>query len=142
MEISSEGLRAECLFSTSRSSGPGGQHVNKTETKVELRFNIADSVLLTEDQKNTLYQKLEGKLADGATTIILTSQVYRSQLKNKADVVDKLKNLLDRLLKKETERKATKPTKASTEKRIASKKQAGEIKTMRGNLKNKLTDDE
>ncbi|MBP6237330.1 MAG: aminoacyl-tRNA hydrolase [Saprospiraceae bacterium] len=130
-------LTSECIFSTSRSSGPGGQNVNKTETKVELRFNIYDSQLLLPDQKNVLVAKLAGKLVDNDTTILITSQESRSQLQNKLNAINKLHELIARMLMPEIPRKPTKPTKASKEKRIAEKKQIGDIKSMRGNLKNK-----
>lgn len=130
-------LTSECIFATSRSSGPGGQNVNKTETKVELRFNIYDSQLLSADQKNVLIVKLAGKLVDNDTTILITSQESRSQLQNKLNAINKLHELITRMLMPEVPRKPTKPTKASKEKRIAEKKQTGDIKSMRGNLKNK-----
>ncbi len=130
-------LSSECIFATSRSSGPGGQNVNKTETKVELRFNIDDSQLLSSVQKNVLVAKLAGKLVDNDTTILITSQASRSQLQNKIKAINKLHELISRLLLPEAPRKPTKPTKASKEKRIAEKKQTGDIKSMRGNLKNK-----
>lgn len=130
-------LSSECIFATSRSSGPGGQNVNKTETKVELRFNIDDSQLLSSVQKNVLVAKLAGKLVDNDTTILITSQAFRSQLQNKIKAINKLHELISRLLTPEVPRKPTKPTKTSKEKRIAEKKQTGDIKSMRGNLKNK-----
>jgi ribosome-associated protein len=130
-------LTSECIFATSRSSGPGGQNVNKTETKVELRFNISDSQLLSSDQKKVLIAKLAGKLVDNDTTILITSQESRSQLQNKLKAINKLHELISQMLTPEVPRKPTKPTKASKEKRIAEKKQTGDVKSMRGNLKNK-----
>jgi len=137
MDLTIPDLTSECIFATSRSSGPGGQHVNKTETKVELRFNIQQSQLLTQDQKLILVTKLGENLVENGTTVLITSQESRSQLTNKQTAVNKLHLLVETTLKPEIPRKATKPTKASREKRIAGKKQVGVLKAMRGNLKNK-----
>jgi len=130
-------LSSECIFSTSRSSGPGGQHVNKTETKVELRFNILDSVLLTSVQKRSIIKNLGNKLVENNSTILLTAQETRSQAKNKTLVIKKLHELISDALVQEEPRIPTRPTKASKEKRISTKKTSGEIKAMRGNLKNR-----
>jgi len=134
-------LTNECNFTTSRSSGPGGQHVNKTETKVELRFNIINSSLLNAYQKEIILKNLGSKLIDNASTISIICQETRSQLKNKAICIKKLKALIEDSLTDETPRIPTKPPQSSTEKRITSKKISGELKTMRGNLKNKSLED-
>lgn len=134
-------LSSECIFSTSRSSGPGGQHVNKTETKVELRFNISDSVLLTSAQKRLIIKNLGNKLIENNSTILLTAQETRSQAKNKSLVIKKLHDLINEALVQDEPRIATRPTKASKEKRISTKKTFGEIKAMRGNLKNREWED-
>ena len=129
-------LSSEFEFATSRSSGPGGQNVNKTETKVEVRFNIQLSQLLSENQKALLLTKLSKKLVDGQT-LIATCQETRSQLKNKIIVINKLNTLIEKQLVPKILRVPTKPTKESKEKRILEKKQSGSIKAMRGNLRNK-----
>lgn len=134
-------LSSECIFATSRSSGPGGQHVNKTETKVELRFNILDSVLLTSAQKKLIINNLGNKLIENNSTILLTAQETRSQAKNKTLVIKKLHDLINEALVQEEPRIPTRPTKASREKRISTKKTSGEIKAMRGNLKNREWED-
>ncbi|CAG0907079.1 unnamed protein product, partial [Darwinula stevensoni] len=113
-----------------RSSGPGGQHVNKTETKVELRFNISDSVLLTSAQKRMISKNLGNKLIENNSTILLTAQETRSQAKNKALAIKKLHDLINEALVQDEPRIATRPTKASKEKRISTKKTSGEIKSM------------
>ena len=82
MEEEIQALISECAFATSRSSGPGGQNVNKTETRVELRFNIQTSKLLSTVQKQKLLERLKYRLADNETSLILTAQDTRSQLKN------------------------------------------------------------
>jgi ribosome-associated protein len=127
---------SEFELATLRSSGPGGQHVNKTETKVEIRFNIVLSKLLTDTEKTLLLHKLAKKLAEDQI-IIVTCQQTRSQLKNKTIALDKLNHILNQHLAPVIPRVPTRPTKESKEKRLTEKKQSGSIKSMRGNLKNK-----
>jgi ribosome-associated protein len=134
-------LTSECTFTTLRSSGPGGQHVNKTETKVELRFNVIGSHLLTDFQKNKIITKLADKLIENQTTISITCQESRSQLKNKTIGLKKLHEMLSALIKPEKPRIPTKPSQESKEKRIEQKKLSGQLKNLRGNLKNKDWDD-
>ncbi|MBC7885960.1 MAG: aminoacyl-tRNA hydrolase [Saprospiraceae bacterium] len=135
MENEIPDLTPECTFNTSRSSGPGGQHVNKTETKVELRFNIIKSELLSDKEKNLLLTKLKHRLVDDDSSILLSAQETRSQLKNKVLVIKKLHDLIKESLKEDEPRLPTKPTKASNERRIAEKKQSGDIKSKRGKVK-------
>ena len=127
-------LKKEIRFSTSRSSGPGGQNVNKVNTKVTLRFDIGDSEALSESQKKILLKKLSGKLTQDGI-LILSSQEKRTQLQNKEDVVNKFLKLVEKSLVKPKPRKSTKPTKASVEKRLQSKKEIAEKKKWRGKLK-------
>lgn len=114
-------LRREFEFITSRSGGPGGQNTNKTETKVILRFNISESTLLTEEQKETLLNKLQFNLIDG---IILscTSQKFRSQLQNKEHCIEKCHQILLSALTPIKKRIKTKVPKAVNEKRLQSKR--------------------
>ncbi len=126
-------LSSEFLFRTSRSSGPGGQHVNKVDSRVKLRFNIENSQLLTDQQKEVLQQKLENKLTTEGDLIIV-SQKERSQLRNKEIAIEKFYALLAKALQPIKRRRATKPTRTSVEKRITSKKQTGEKKKWRGKI--------
>ena len=123
-------LSAEFQFITSRSSGPGGQNVNKVNSKVELRFDIQNSDLLTEDQKNILLLKLTSKItSEGILSVV--SQRDRSQLSNKEDAIEKLYLLIAKALTPVKPRKNTRPTKGSVEKRLATKRIKAEIKQNR-----------
>lgn len=126
-------LSPEFEFQTSRSSGPGGQNVNKVSSRVALRFNIAASALLNEEQKAVLLEKLASKIiADGIIQVV--SQKERSQLMNKEICVEKLYELFVKALTPQKKRKATRPGKAAIEKRIQEKKHLGEKKSLRGKV--------
>jgi len=120
----------ELTFSASRSSGPGGQHVNKVNTKVELRFRVMDSQLLTESEKLMIIDKLAARInLDGE--LVLVSQRERSQLKNKEGVIGKFYELLKRALAPRKKRKPSKPSAAAKEKRLMDKKSRSEKKERR-----------
>jgi len=123
-------LSSEFQFLTSRSSGPGGQNVNKVNSKVELRFDIENSSLLTDDQKEILLIKLATKItSEGILSVV--SQRDRSQLANKEDAIEKLYLLIEKALKPVKPRKNTRPTKGSVERRLTTKRIKAEIKQNR-----------
>jgi ribosome-associated protein len=123
-------LSTEFSFKTSRSGGKGGQHVNKTETKVTLLFNISNSALLSEQQKARLLLKLENRInQDGF--LQLSNSDTRSQLRNKELVIENFYSILNKALIVNKKRKPSKPTKASITRRIQKKKRHSEKKNLR-----------
>lgn len=122
----------EFVFKTSRSSGPGGQHVNKTETRVTLRFNVLESKYLDSEQKNRIIQKLSGYVnAEGE--LIINAEDSRSQIRNKELCVQKFYDFIEYALKKPKKRIPTKPSRAAIRKRIENKRKNAEKKNRRKN---------
>ena len=123
-------LNTELNFSFSRSSGPGGQNVNKVNTKVELRFNINNSTILSEEEKFLLISKLEKQISN-ENELIIISQATRSQLKNKEDALLKFYDIINKALKPQKVRKPSKVTRAAKERRLKHKKVVSEKKVRR-----------
>lgn len=123
-------LSGELIYSSSRSSGPGGQNVNKVNTRVELRFNLTGSALLNDEEK-TKIQSVLGNRINKEGFLILVSQSERSQLANKKKVTERFHNLIQKALIPVKKRKPTRPTHASKERRIESKKLLARKKALR-----------
>jgi ribosome-associated protein len=120
----------EFNFEFARSGGPGGQHVNKTNSAAILRWSIDATLGFSDDQKARLLTKLEPKLTlEGE--LIIRSEEYRDQEKNKKRCLEKLDEIIDKALFIPKKRKATKPSRAQKEKRIKSKKIRSQVKKQR-----------
>ncbi len=123
-------LIAEVLFSASKSSGPGGQNVNKVNTRVELRFDVNKSVVLTEWEKNRIKIKLKNRM-NSKGELILAAQTGRSQLENKENVSELFSSLIEKALTVQKKRKKSSPTLSSKIKRLESKKITAQKKQLR-----------
>lgn len=129
-KITADLLAPEFVFTTSRSSGPGGQNVNKVNSKVTLEWNVPNSRVLTDDEKTFLIEKLASHMTrEGVVQI--TSQESRSQIVNKELAVHKLDSLLAKAFAKKKVRKATKPSKSAKQQRLKKKKVVSEKKNWR-----------
>lgn len=122
---------SELLFSSARSSGPGGQNVNKLETKVQLEFDVVSSPSLTSVQRHTLLDRLSSRLTSSGILRVV-SQESRSQWTNRKHAVAKFVLILRKALKPIPVRRPTAPSRAARQKRLDAKKRRGETKRMRG----------
>ena len=121
---------SELRYQFSRSGGPGGQHVNRTETQVELTFDVRGTPSLTESQRARALAKL-GSAVDSRGVLHLTCQTTRSQSRNRAEVTERFQRLLRQALHVPKSRRATRPHRAAVERRLQEKRRAGMIKQAR-----------
>lgn len=112
-------------------SGPGGQHVNRTETGVQLRFDVMASSFLSAPIKQRLL-KLAGSRADNDGVITIEAKSHRSQHRNREDARERLAKLIERAHYRPKKRIATKPTRSAKKKRLKQKRRRGQIKQARG----------
>jgi len=122
---------AELVFTASRSSGPGGQHVNTADTRIQLRWNLLGTAALTKAQLERVRRALASRLTE-AGEIILASDKHRSQRRNREEVTQRLAALVREALVPPKPRRATKPTRASKERRLDDKKRRSQVKKGRG----------
>lgn len=124
---------SELSFRYTRSSGPGGQHVQRTETRVELLFDLAGSPSLSQEQRRLALSRLRGRV-DQQGILHLVSQEGRSQSDNRADVIERFRRLLAAALKPPRPRRPTRPTAASRQRRLEGKRQRSQAKRLRGRV--------
>lgn len=131
MHLQDRDFTKEFIFQASRSGGAGGQNVNKVATKVELRFHVDSSELLTGEEKALVHKKLGNRISsEGYLQVVC--QEERSQLRNKELCVQRFYALLRLAFTKQKKRTATKPTKASVRRRLEGKKRQSDKKGNRG----------
>ena len=122
---------SELEFTASRSSGPGGQHVNTSDTRIQLRWNVKNTGALTEVQRARILKSLASRLTD-AGDLLLASDSHRSQRRNREDATQRLASLVREALIPPKPRKKTKPSRAAREKRLDEKRKKALTKKDRG----------
>ena len=134
-ELNTRNFENEFVYSASRSSGPGGQNINKVNTKVELRFSILIRNYSLDDEKELIFRKLKNKI-NKEGELVLSSQSERTQLMNKKIIIEKFYELISKALTIPKKRRSTIPSLSSVIKRLEEKRNQGYKKKLR-----KQTDD-
>jgi ribosome-associated protein len=122
--------QSEIIFKASRSSGPGGQNVNKLNTKISAEVDIKNCGFLRPEQKEIVLRKLAGRLTKD-NRLIVESQRFRSQKANRDFAVEKLTDIIENAMRKQKTRRPTRPTRTAVEKRLKSKKMKSLLKQQR-----------
>lgn len=121
---------SELDLSAARSSGPGGQSVNTTSSKVELRWSVPDSAALTETQKARIMERLAPRLTNDGVLLLQGSE-HKSQHRNRSAVIARFRAIVGEALEPPKQRRRTRPTRGSKERRLRAKKHRGEVKRLR-----------
>jgi ribosome-associated protein len=129
-DIIKRNVEPEFAFAASRSSGPGGQNVNKVSSKVELRFSLIQTILFSEEEKSLIFRKLKNKI-NSEGELVLVSQSQRTQVMNRKAVTEKFYKLISEALTVQAVRRPSKPTNASKLRRLSEKKAHSIIKKYR-----------
>ena len=124
---------SEIELTAIRASGPGGQHVNKTSSAIQLRFYIPASEVLDKEQKSRLFAYSDNHISENGV-VIIKAQNHRSQARNQDEALKRFKDLLKSAFRKEKKRKPTRPTRGSVRRRLKAKKIRGEKKALRGKV--------
>jgi len=130
MKLSERNFESEISFKSSRSGGKGGQNVNKVETKIELNFDVLNSNLLNDEEREKIFEKLKNRI-DKTGILRIISQSERTQYLNKTKAVSKFYELIEKALEKEKVRKKVILSKAEKEKRLTEKKKLSVKKVSR-----------
>ena len=130
-DLQARDFESELQFQASRSGGAGGQNVNKVATKVELRFHVQQSELLTEEEKALVQEKLANRISNEGYLQVVC-QTERTQLRNKELCISRFYELLRQALTRQKKRTATRPTRSSVKQRLESKKRQAQKKANRG----------
>jgi ribosome-associated protein len=126
--------RSELSFRFSRSGGPGGQHAQKTSTRVELLFDVANSPSLTDAQRSRVLKRLSGYV-DKTGVLRLVSQSERSQRRNREEVVSRFEAMMRQALRRRKRRRLTRPSAAARERRLQKKRHRSQLKKSRSKVR-------